>query len=77
VRSTPSFTLSVTITSVREREILQFIAQGLSNAEIAGQLSLAEGAGRNYVSSLLEKLGAAGWCRDARAWAVKGKIPAR
>ena len=40
----------------RERAILQHIARGLSNAEIADHMSLAEGTVRNYVSSLLAKL---------------------
>jgi DNA-binding NarL/FixJ family response regulator len=41
----------------REREILHLIAHGLTNAEIADRLSLAIGTVRNYVSSVLEKLG--------------------
>jgi DNA-binding NarL/FixJ family response regulator len=40
----------------REREILQLIAHGLTNAEIADRLSLAIGTVRNYVSGVLEKL---------------------
>jgi DNA-binding NarL/FixJ family response regulator len=40
----------------REMEILQFIAQGLSNKEIAGQLYLSEGTVRNYVSAIMDKL---------------------
>jgi len=41
----------------REREVLKHIAQGMSNAEIAQTLFLSEGTVRNYVSSILEKLG--------------------
>lgn len=50
----------------REREILTGIAQGQSNAEIAGQLSLSEGTVKNHVSHILSKLNA----RD-RAHAVR------
>lgn len=41
--------------SERELEILQLIAEGLSNPEIAGQLFLAEGTVKNYVSNILQK----------------------
>ncbi len=40
----------------REREILNLIAHGLTNAEIADTLALAEGTVRNYVSNILDKL---------------------
>jgi DNA-binding NarL/FixJ family response regulator len=43
--------------SEREREILQLLAQGLSNREIASRLSLAEGTVKNYVTAILQKLG--------------------
>lgn len=41
----------------RELEILQLVADGLSNKEIAERIFLSEGTTRNYVTSLLEKLG--------------------
>lgn len=41
--------------SDRELEILQLIAQGLSNPEIAATLFLAEGTVKNYVSNILQK----------------------
>ena len=44
--------------SEREREILQLLAQGLSNREIAARLSLARGTVKNYVTTILQKLGA-------------------
>ena len=41
----------------REEEVIQLIAQGLSNKEIATTLFLSEGTVRNYLSSILDKLG--------------------
>jgi len=42
--------------SEREREILSLLANGLSNAEIAERMHLAEGTIRNYVSTIFTKL---------------------
>jgi len=41
----------------REQEILRLLAQGHSNPEIARRLHLAAGTVRNYVSTILQKLG--------------------
>jgi DNA-binding NarL/FixJ family response regulator len=41
----------------RERQILEFVAQGLSNREIAAELSLCESTIKCYVSGVLAKLG--------------------
>jgi two-component system response regulator DevR len=42
--------------TVREREILDLIAEGLSNKQIGERLFLAEKTVKNYVSTLLSKL---------------------
>lgn len=41
----------------KELEIIKLVAKGCSNREIASQLFLSEGTVRNYLSSILEKLG--------------------
>ena len=40
----------------KEKEIMELVATGLSNKEIAATLYLGEGTVRNYISSLLDKL---------------------
>lgn len=42
--------------SERETEVLQLLAQGLSNADIAQRLYLSEGTVRNYTSAIFAKL---------------------
>ena len=57
-RSTPIGEQPSGITlSERDTEILRLITQGLSNADIAARLYLAEGTVRNYTSALFAKLG--------------------
>jgi two-component system, NarL family, response regulator DevR len=41
----------------QERRILEYVAEGLTNREIASQMFLAEKTVKNYVSSVLAKLG--------------------
>ena len=43
--------------SIRERQVLALIADGMTNRQIGEVLSLAEKTVKNYVSSLLTKLG--------------------
>lgn len=43
--------------SARERQILALISEGLTNREIGQRLTLAEKTVKNYVSSVLSKLG--------------------
>jgi DNA-binding NarL/FixJ family response regulator len=41
----------------QERRILEYVAEGLTNREIAAKMFLAEKTVKNYVSSMLAKLG--------------------
>ncbi len=43
--------------SDREQDVLRLLASGMSNSDIAQHLFLSEGTVRNYVSSILTKLG--------------------
>jgi NarL family two-component system response regulator LiaR len=45
--------------SERERQVLALVVEGLSNTEIAKQLSISPATARNHVSACLAKLGAA------------------
>lgn len=42
--------------SERDLEIIEGVAQGLSNREISETLFLSEGTVRNYISNILDKL---------------------
>ncbi|WP_456269193.1 helix-turn-helix transcriptional regulator [Kushneria sp. AK178] len=52
---TASPTISLSL-SLRERDVLALLCQGLSDKRIAGELSLAHSTVRNYVASLYRKL---------------------
>jgi DNA-binding NarL/FixJ family response regulator len=54
----------------REREILAFVAQGLTNKNIAQRIFIAERTVRDYVSSILSKLAVANRA-GAAAWAIR------
>jgi DNA-binding NarL/FixJ family response regulator len=49
----PSIKVDLT---ARELEIMELVAEGLSNKEISERIFLSEGTTRNYVTGLLEKL---------------------
>ena len=52
---TPDTTLAESLTK-RDREVLDLLARGHSNAEIADRLHLSKGTIRNYVSVIFSKL---------------------
>lgn len=60
----------------RERQILELIAQGLSNKHIARQLDITEGTVKVHVKHLLKKLNLRSRV-EAAVWAVKGAVRPR
>jgi NarL family two-component system response regulator LiaR len=59
--------------SERELEVLRLIARGMSNREIAGELTLAEGTVKSHVSNILSKLHLA-HRTQAALYALKHKV---
>ena len=57
LQTPPAFDWAAHDISERELEVIRLTAEGLSNREIAGRLYLSEGTVRNYLSSILDKLG--------------------
>lgn len=55
-RARPAASLSEPL-SDRERDVLRFLACGMSNKEIASALNLAEGTVKNHMTNVLGKLG--------------------
>ena len=53
----------------RELEVLRYLAEGFSNREIGNKLSLTEGTVKNYVTNVLQKIGA----RDRTQAALRGR----
>ena len=43
--------------SVRERELMLLVAEGLSNKEVAGQLDISERTVETHLQSIFRKLG--------------------
>jgi DNA-binding NarL/FixJ family response regulator len=57
----------------REVEVLQLLARGAANKEIAADLSITERTARTHVSNILGKLGLASRTQAA-LWAVEHKM---
>ena len=57
----PSAASAFSALSVRERQVLGLIAEGLSNIEIAEKLAISEKTVRNHVTNVFDKLGV--WSR--------------
>ena len=61
------------ILSQQEKHVLILVSEGKTNREIAKSLFLGEGTVRNYVSSILSKLGASNRA-EAAAYAVEHNL---
>lgn len=60
--------------SPREREVLQLVAEGLSNRAIAGRLYISEHTVKFHVASILAKLGAESRTEAVRLGARRGLV---
>ena len=56
IKKKPEYDFTAHGINDKEREIMELVAEGLSNKEISGKLFLSEGTVRNYISALLDKL---------------------
>ena len=57
-----------------ENQLLKLVAEGLSNKDIASQLHLSDGTVRNYMTSILSKLGAENRTAAVRIAQEKGYL---
>lgn len=74
LESAPPPLLTESLTE-KEEKILQLIAEGMSNRQIAETLSFAEGTVKNYVSRIMEKLHAN--TRTGLAILSRGHLPVK
>ncbi len=65
--------LAESLTS-REREVLQWLGQGLSNRQIAGRLGISEHTVKFHVSAIYAKLGVASRAEAVRVGARRGLL---
>ena len=65
----------LTVLTPQERKVLELIAHGQSNRQIAEQLFLAEATVKNYVSSILNKLQVARRAEAAAYIARRDRMP--
>lgn len=57
LNASPKFDYSEYDINERELEVIELVSNGYSNKDISKQLFLSEGTVRNYLSSILDKLG--------------------
>lgn len=74
VRNGPPVAKELAALTDQEQRILELIGKGMTNRQIAGELYLAEKTVKNYVSSLLAKLGLSSRTQAA-IFAVKHERP--
>lgn len=55
-KASPTIRQDLALLSDRERQIIELVAQGLDNREIAASVYISEGTVRNHISSILQKL---------------------
>lgn len=60
--------------TMREREVLALVAQGLSNRQVARSLSLSERTVQTHLTSIMRKLNLTSRT-EAALWAVRGGLP--
>ncbi|MEM1127167.1 MAG: response regulator transcription factor [Bacteroidota bacterium] len=68
VQPTPTSLTAASELSKREKEVLNLLALGKSNAEIAEKLFISDNTVRNHLASLYSKIGVSS-AREAVAWA--------
>ena len=61
----------------REAHVLDHVARGRSNAEIAGELNVAPGTVKKHLDNIFEKLGVRNRVGAARVWIAASSTPVR